>query len=77
MNEKIGIIKKILYKISVERQNKYKAISSNDLNNPLNPPFLRGNCNPRCPGRKWESRESRGSNLYRWRTMSIWKWPLL
>ena len=51
MNEKIGITKEILYKISVERQNKYKAISSNDLNNPLNPPFLRGNCNPRCPGR--------------------------
>jgi len=50
MNEKIGIIKKILYKIPVERQNKYKAISPNDLNNPLNPPFLRGNCNPRCSG---------------------------
>ena len=42
MNEKIGIIKKILYKISVERQNKYNAVISNGLNNPLNPPLLRG-----------------------------------
>jgi len=44
--------KKILYKISsMKRQNKYKAISAYDLNNPLNPPFLRGTSSPLFPDR--------------------------
>jgi len=51
INGKIGIVKRFYTKDPWKGRINIRAISSNDLNNPLNPPFLRGTCNPRCPDR--------------------------